>query len=220
MLVAQLCLNLCNPTDHNLPVSSVHRIFQARILEWVAISFSRGSSWPRDQTWASYISGRYFTIWATRQALHRLHKKWYETQIQFVQVWMSYYWVVGWIETVVSSLPFPMSCLLLGSSGSRRTSPGNWGCLQEGEPGFSLSQDADWVTDTLRPTKVLPPKQKRVRKLLGGWHMIPSLEVAGGGGHMWTQRALSGHPEGGSLRSSRQQQGKEKKQQKISDSTI
>ena len=44
--VAQLCLTLCHPMDCSLPVFSVHGIFQARILEWVAISFSRGSSWP------------------------------------------------------------------------------------------------------------------------------------------------------------------------------
>ena len=46
--------------DSSLPGSSVHRMFQARILEWVAISFSRGTSWPRDQTWVSYIAVRFF----------------------------------------------------------------------------------------------------------------------------------------------------------------
>ena len=51
--------------DCNIPGSSVHGIFQARILEWVAISFSRGSSRPRDRTQVSYIIGRCFTIWAT-----------------------------------------------------------------------------------------------------------------------------------------------------------
>ena len=45
-----LCLILWDPMDCSPPASSAHRIFQARILEWVAISFSRGSSWPRDQT--------------------------------------------------------------------------------------------------------------------------------------------------------------------------
>ena len=52
--------------DCSLPGSSVHGIFQARILEWIAISFSRGSSQPRDRTWVSHIIGRCFTIWATR----------------------------------------------------------------------------------------------------------------------------------------------------------
>ena len=63
-----LCLALCNPMDCSLPGSSIHGIVQARILEWVAIPFSRGSSWPRDRTWVSCTAGRFFTIWATREA--------------------------------------------------------------------------------------------------------------------------------------------------------
>ena len=50
--------------------SSVHRILQARILEWVAISFSRGSSWPRDRMQVSHIEGKFFTIWTTREPPH------------------------------------------------------------------------------------------------------------------------------------------------------
>ena len=56
--VAQSCLTISNPTDCSPPGSSVHRIFQTVILEWVAISFFRGSSWPRDWTWVSCIVGR------------------------------------------------------------------------------------------------------------------------------------------------------------------
>ena len=52
----QSCLNICNPMDCSLPGASVHGIFQARILEWVAISYPRGSSWSRDWTQVSYIS--------------------------------------------------------------------------------------------------------------------------------------------------------------------
>ena len=59
------------PMDCSLPGSSVHGIFQARILEWAAISFSRGSSWPRDRTQVSRIIGRRFTVWATREVLRR-----------------------------------------------------------------------------------------------------------------------------------------------------
>ena len=51
-----------------LPGSSVHGISQAKILEWVAISFSRGSSWPRNRTQASHIAGRCFNLWATRES--------------------------------------------------------------------------------------------------------------------------------------------------------
>ena len=54
------CLTLYNPLDCSPPGSSVYEILQARILEWVAISSSRGSSQPRDQTHVSYIAGRCF----------------------------------------------------------------------------------------------------------------------------------------------------------------
>ena len=54
--VAQFCLTLCNPMDYSLPGSSGHGILQARILEWVAISYSRGSSWLKDQTHVSCVS--------------------------------------------------------------------------------------------------------------------------------------------------------------------
>ena len=60
--VAQSCPTLCNPMDCSPPGSSVHGILQARIMEWVAISFSRGLSQPRDQTQVSCIAGRRFTI--------------------------------------------------------------------------------------------------------------------------------------------------------------
>ena len=59
--VAQLCPTLCDPTDY-----TVHGILQARILEWVAFPFSRGSSQPRDRTQVSRIVDRSFTMWATR----------------------------------------------------------------------------------------------------------------------------------------------------------
>ena len=54
--------------DCRLPGSSAMGILQARILEWVAITFSRGSSQLRDGTLISYIAGRFFTVWATREA--------------------------------------------------------------------------------------------------------------------------------------------------------
>ena len=56
----QSCPTLCDPMDFI--------ILQARILEWIAILFSRGSSQPRDQTQVSHIAGRIFTVWATREA--------------------------------------------------------------------------------------------------------------------------------------------------------
>ena len=65
VLVAQSCPTLCDPMDYSPPGSSVHRILQARILEWFAIPFSRGSSQPRDWNRVSCIAGRCFTSWAT-----------------------------------------------------------------------------------------------------------------------------------------------------------
>ena len=59
-VVAQSCLTLCDPMDSSAPGSAIHGIFQARILEWAAISFSRGSSQPRDRTWVSCIADRRF----------------------------------------------------------------------------------------------------------------------------------------------------------------
>ena len=61
-LVVQSCLTLCHHMDSSPPASSVHGILQARILEWVAMPSSRGSSWPRDQTQVSHIAGRFLTI--------------------------------------------------------------------------------------------------------------------------------------------------------------
>ena len=60
--VAQSCPTLCDPIDY-----TVHGILQARILEWVAFPFSRGSSQPRDRTQVTCITGRFFTSWATRE---------------------------------------------------------------------------------------------------------------------------------------------------------
>ena len=60
--VTQSCPTLCNAMDCSPLGSSVHGILQARILEWVAVSFSRGSSQPRDQTQVSRIAGRRFNL--------------------------------------------------------------------------------------------------------------------------------------------------------------
>ena len=75
-LVTQSCQTLCNPMDY-----TVHRILQARILEWIAIPFLKGSSQPRDQTCVFRIASGYFTVWATREALCPLVCKWTDGQI-------------------------------------------------------------------------------------------------------------------------------------------
>ena len=79
--VTQSCPTFCDPMGYSPPGSSLHGILQARVLEWTAISFSRGSSWPRDQTRVSRIPGRHFNLWATREALVDYTKKIFTTQI-------------------------------------------------------------------------------------------------------------------------------------------
>ena len=66
--VAQSCPILCDPIDCSPSGFSIHGIFQARVPEWIAISFSRGSSQPRNRTLVSHIAGRCFTVWTTREA--------------------------------------------------------------------------------------------------------------------------------------------------------
>ena len=93
--VAQLSLTFCDPMDCSLPNSSVRGVLQARILEWVAIPFSRGSSRLRDWTCVSCIAGRFFTIWfftiwTTREApvwAHANQLKNKQTQSNLIEKW-------------------------------------------------------------------------------------------------------------------------------------
>ena len=72
-LVAQLYPTLYDPMNCSPPGSSVHGILQARIVEWVAMPFSRGSFQPKDRTQVSHIVGRFFTVWATKKAHGRYY---------------------------------------------------------------------------------------------------------------------------------------------------
>ena len=74
-VVSQLCLTLCRHMDCSLPGYSVHGILQARILEYVAVPFSRGSSQPRDQTQVSCIAGRFLNTIATWEAHTYIYEK-------------------------------------------------------------------------------------------------------------------------------------------------
>ena len=75
VLVSQGCPPLWDPMDCSLPGSSVHGLLQVRILEWVAIPFSRGSSPPRARTQVAYTARRFFTTWTTRKALQTSCKR-------------------------------------------------------------------------------------------------------------------------------------------------
>ena len=68
-----VCPTLCNTMDCSLPGSPIHGILKARILKWVAVTFSRGSTWPRDGTQDSCIAGRFVTVWATRGACRYIY---------------------------------------------------------------------------------------------------------------------------------------------------
>ena len=71
VLVAQSCLIPCDHMDCNSPSSSIHGIIQARILEWVTMSISRGSSQPKDWIQVSLIAGGFFTIWGTKEVCNQ-----------------------------------------------------------------------------------------------------------------------------------------------------
>ena len=93
MEVPQSWLTLCDSMHHSPLGSSVHGILQARILKQVP--FSRGSSWPRDWTWVSYIAGRFFTIWATRKVLCY-------TQFLVIYLFWNFQWLIYLLLTALS----------------------------------------------------------------------------------------------------------------------
>ena len=98
---------------HQAPGSSVYGILQERILKWVAIPFSRGSSWPNDQTWVSCIAGRFFTVWATRRThagLDLLIREslglWAVSPFQFIPGRRKEVWI------------WPVFCILIATNGA------------------------------------------------------------------------------------------------------
>jgi len=109
-LVARLCLTLYDPMDCSPPGSSVHEILQARILEWVALSPSRGSSQTRDQTQVSCIAVRFSTSWTTRKIPSRVSiDDWWVIS-------MFRYWSGCWWWSLVFRMPLECRLLLDGMS--------------------------------------------------------------------------------------------------------
>ena len=121
VLVDQSCPTLFDPMDYSLPGSSVHGILQARrILEWVAIPFSRGSSQIRDRTWVFCTAGRFFTIRATREATYTYTHTFVPAQISSGKIYKK-------LEIVVASrknarvewrliflyIPFGTNCMIM-----------------------------------------------------------------------------------------------------------
>ena len=96
--VTQSCLTLCDPLDCSPPDSSVHGISQARRLEWVAISFLRGSSSLRNLTHVSCIAGRFFTAECPRNTVEKLYTLcpmviFYKTIISSIALQLKWSWI-------------------------------------------------------------------------------------------------------------------------------
>ena len=143
VLVAQSYPALCNPTDCSPPDFSVHGILQARILEWIAIPFSRGTSQPSDWTLVSCMVGRFFTVWATGKflgAVQALIKAMGRTLIQLS--------CVSWVNLC--------KCLLIMSL-ALSAFPEDWG-LQEQCKWYSIPRvlDTPWVTAALKAEPLSP----------------------------------------------------------------
>ena len=109
------CVRLCDPMDCSPPGSSVQGILQARVLEWVAISFSRRSSWSRDWTHISCIAGRFFTVWATKEVPSVFRYKnsvvGEETEAHWLPTPGLYLPVQSLAYTLLLSTPSRMSCI-------------------------------------------------------------------------------------------------------------
>ena len=109
---AQSCPTLCDPKDCSLPGSSVHGLFQARILEWVTISSSRGSSQPRNRTCVSFIGRLILYCQATRESLgyvldvQRKHCIWYTTVCMYIYKDHMLYFIKSNMPLVVSGTIF------------------------------------------------------------------------------------------------------------------
>ena len=142
--------------DCSPPGSSVHGIFQAIVLEWIAISFSRGSSPPRDRTRVSCMVDRRFTVWATR-----------EDQI-FLWAAFFFFFGGGWRQEYWSGLPFP-SPGDLPDPGMKEISP-----TQELKPGlrhcrqmlYRLSQKVDNIKYLRNPPSVPFPSLNPLPKTI------------------------------------------------------
>ena len=136
---AQLYLTLCNLMNCSLSGSSVCKILQARVLEWIAISFSRGSSWPRDWTcisWVSCIAGGFFTRWAIRVTSieHNSLSSQQNSRVQDYTLALSILPLdfaysrhlvnVPWTKFLIM---FPLFCLLFGSFEQFKICGNMWG---------------------------------------------------------------------------------------------
>jgi len=114
VLVAQSCPTPCDPIDCSLPGTSVHELLQARILEWIAILFSRGSSRARDQTLLSRIAGRFFTIWAARKSCTSELQKYKMVGRARNSIRLTFSFFLG--DYITADVVYPPLCLSSGAT--------------------------------------------------------------------------------------------------------
>ena len=103
---AQSCTTPCNPLDCSPPGSSIHGILQARLLEWVAMPSSRGSSQARDRTRVSCIAGGFFTRWAIRDAPRKTLPPWNQSLWTYKTIYLlscKFSAVFIWLSIAVST---------------------------------------------------------------------------------------------------------------------
>ena len=128
--VAQLCPTLSNPKDCSLPASSVHGIFRARVLEWAAIAFSRGSFWSRDPTHVFCIDRWILNHWATRGdpvwGYYKWNCSWYFCVCGHVFIFLN------WMKVKVKSL----SCVQLFAT--------PWTVAYQASQSMGFSRQAYW----------------------------------------------------------------------------
>ena len=117
VLVAQLCLTLWDPMDCSPPGSSVHGILQARILDWLAISFSRGSSRPSDWTQVSCIAGDTLPLSHQGSPIYihtHTHTHTHTHNYTQISTWgVLSFILTSWSIIYWSILPYILTCLLL-----------------------------------------------------------------------------------------------------------
>ena len=160
-LVTQSCPTLCDPIDYSPPGSSAHGFLQARILELVAIPFSRGSSQPRDQIQVSCIAARCFTIWATREARLGIHHLIKSLTVQFSSVAQSCPTLCNPIDCSMPGLPvhhhfleFTQTLVHWVGDAIQPSHP----LSSPSPPAFNLSQHQGlfkWVSSSYQVAKVL-----------------------------------------------------------------
>ena len=161
--------------DCSLLGSSVHGIFQARVLEWIAIFFSRGSSWPRNRTRVSRIAGRHFIIWATRwrnfkrEAFSRFSSSHVQIwELDQKEAWARKNWCF-WTVVLEKILESPLDCKEIKPVNSKGNQP--WIFIErtdaEAEKNWLIGKDPDAGKDWRWEEKGMTEDE------MVGWHHRP-----------------------------------------------